>query len=491
MDLQLFRKIGDEIYFVYNPNENVEVGDNFKIIDRNVNRGILVQVIEVNLIDLPGILTDVLRREVSSSLVNLTEIKSKVMEPLIDIRNMRIARAKIRKEILFENGVEVFSSWSGWTPSRACRIEKVSPIEIASKMNIGFKYEIEIGNPINDNNPIKINASDLQGINIIVGKKGSGKSHLAKIILLGIIRHGAKAIVFDINDEYSGLKYTENGGESEYYDKIITLEPNPTENSEYVPLKFTLKYIGLNVIYRVLTEVLGLPEASAYTFRNIWIDLERNDNLYLDLIYDMAEDMSPKIAGAITRRIETIESTGIITSNENECTRIEKLLERIDNGGALIINLKAKGSPTQEIVVQTILSKIEELLENEETEPLFIFAEEAHLYLERTVWINLVTRMRHLGAYQFYMTNTPQSIDEIVIRQCDNIFIFNLTDKKDIWHIIPAAKIDEETISAIVKSLPPKQCLAIGIATREYPFIIETRELPYITAGKTKLLWEI
>lgn len=489
--MQLFRKIGDEVYFVYSPDENVEVGDNLKIIDMNANRGILAQVIELNLIDLPGILTDILRREVSNSIVSLTEIKSNAMEPVIDIRNMRIARAKIRKEIIIENGIEIFSSWSGWTPSRACTIKKISPSEVVSKMNIGVKYQIEIGNPINENTTIKISAMDLQGINIIVGKKGSGKSHLSKILLLGIIDHGAKAIVFDINDEYSGLRFMENGCKSKYYDKIITLEPNPTEESQYTPLKFTLEYIGLNVFYRVLTEALGLPEASAYTFRNIWIDLEETGSLDLESIYYRAvKNLSPKITGAITRRIETIGSTGIITSDEDECTRIEDLLSRIDEGGALIINLKAKGSPIQEIVVQTILSKVEDLLENEKTKPLFIFAEEAHLYLERTAWINLVTRMRHLGAYQFYMTNTPQSIDEIVIRQADNIFIFNLTDRRDIWHIIPAAKIDEETIQTIVKSLPPKQCLIIGTATKEYPFIIETKKLPYITAGKTRLLWE-
>ncbi|MCS7365604.1 MAG: hypothetical protein NDF54_09220, partial [archaeon GB-1867-035] len=166
--MQLFRKIGDEIYFIYSPKENVEVGDNLKIIDVNVNRGILAQVIELNLIDLPGILTDVLRREVSSSIASLTEIKSNAVEPVIDVRNMRIARAKIRKEILIEHGNEIFSSWSGWTPSRACTIEKIPPNEVISKMDIGAKYQIEIGNPINENNTIKISAADLQGINIIV-----------------------------------------------------------------------------------------------------------------------------------------------------------------------------------------------------------------------------------------------------------------------------------------------------------------------------------
>lgn len=53
-----------------------------------------------------------------------------------------------------------------------------------------------------------------QGINVIVGIKGTGKSHVAKTILLALLDEGAKCVVFDINDEYSGLARLPEGGES-------------------------------------------------------------------------------------------------------------------------------------------------------------------------------------------------------------------------------------------------------------------------------------
>ena len=236
--------------------------------------------------------------------------------------------------------------------------------------------------------------------------------------------------------------------------------------------------------------LVKLPEASAATLREVWNHLEGIKALNLNNLFQEIEDKSARVKEAIYRRLKAIEETGIITNKEEEETRIEEYLEKLENGGALIVNLKAKSRVSQGIVVQTIISKLRQLLEEKKSEPLFIFAEEAHLYLGHTMWLDLVTRMRHLGAYQFYMTNTPTSIDELIIRQTDNIFIFNLTNKKDLDHILPATKIDEETIKSIVPALPPRTYLAIGTTTKEYPFIAYTKTLEYQTAGKTKLLWE-
>jgi len=131
------------------------------------------------------------------------------------------------------------------------------------------------------------------------------------------------------------------------------------------------------------------------------------------------------------------------------------------------------------------------MLEKPNASPLFLIADEAHLYLQENLWFDMVTRMRHLGVFQFYITNTPKTIDELVIRHTDNIFIFNLTVESDLRHILPATKIDEETVFSIAKVLPPRTFLAIGKITNGYPFIAQTRPLKQRTAGETKLLWEI
>lgn len=483
--MQILSKYGDEIHLLYHPNERLEVGENLKIIDEAENRGLIVQVIELNLVDLPGILEDVVRQEAIKPRATVREYApSELQKLLIDIKNMKIARTKIRLEIRDNKIIP----WSGWTPSRSSEISPVTLEELVEYLEIKGKRNITIGKNIFDASDFIINAYYLQGINVIVGKKGTGKSHLSKTILLGLIEHGAKAIVFDINDEYSNLKYTTDGKKSKYYNKIRTLEPNPPSGSEYKALKFTLPYIGLEVIYSIMVDILELPLASAATLRNIWNNLE--NNLTLENIKQQLREENLRVAEAIRRRLEAIEETNIITDKEEEETKIENLLEEIKGGGALVINLKAKSVVAQRIVVQTIITKLRQMLEKGETEPLFIFAEEAHLYLQHTVWLDLVTRMRHLGAFQLYMTNTPTSIDEVIIRQTDNIFAFNLTNPKDLNHILPATKTDEDTIKSIIPTLPPRTFLAIGTATKDYPFIAQTISLNYQTAGETKLLWK-
>jgi DNA helicase HerA-like ATPase len=54
-----------------------------------------------------------------------------------------------------------------------------------------------------------IEGQDLEKVNVVTGVKGSGKSHLAKVLLLQLIQSGAPCIVFDINREYIHLPKAE------------------------------------------------------------------------------------------------------------------------------------------------------------------------------------------------------------------------------------------------------------------------------------------
>jgi len=231
---------------------------------------------------------------------------------------------------------------------------------------------------------------------------------------------------------------------------------------------------------------MGLPEASAFELRNIWGDMEQAGNLSSSQLRRAAENtLDRRILGAITRRLDRMGQTGLFTDNPAEATELEKEFEKIKEGGAIIINLKLKSKDTIDLVVQTVLSKLQEMLE-QGYPPIFIFAEEAHFYLRETDWANAVTRMRHLGTYQIYMTNTPTEIRPLVIRQTDNLFLFHLTEDRDLNHVSPAAKIDPETVIQVAKALPIRRCLTVGEATNHYPFIIDVTALGVKTAGVTR-----
>jgi len=480
----MFRKTGDEVILIYTPRrETVEVGQNIKIIDQPRKRGLLVQIIEQSLVDLTGILEDIVRTESIEKAKIEEHTTPEYTKYHLDVKNMKLARAKIRKEIQIQNGQEKIVDWTGWIPDRSAKVEPADDQWLLNQLKIGkqhYKHPITIGKTTTTNQTVTISAHNLQGITIIVGKKGTGKSHLAKTLLIGLIDNGAKNLVFDINNEYPALKYNQDGTPSKYHKKIITLDPGNN-------LRFTLQYIGQNVFFDVIQTTMALPEASAYELKNIWTQLEENGQLTLQQLYQQVENIPDRrIRGATTRRLDRMRQTNLFTDNPEQATTLQKEFKKIEQGGAIIINLKLKSKDTIDLVVQTVLSKLQEMLEKQEITPIFIFAEEAHLYLRETDWANAVTRMRHLGTYQIYMTNTPTEIRTLAIRQADNLYLFHLTEDQDLNHITPAAKIDPQTIQQIAKTLPPHTCLTIGETTRHYPLIIKTTPLPVKTAGETR-----
>jgi len=142
------------------------------------------------------------------------------------------------------------------------------------------------------------------------------------------------------------------------------------------------------------------------------------------------------------------------------------------------------------IVVELLLSKITELLSHTRLRAVFLFAEEAHLYLRETYWDDIVTRMRHLGIFTTFVTNQPDTIQESIYRQADNIFLFNFTNERDLDVVARAAKIDGESVKLLVKDLPVGHCLAIGDVVRDFPVVVNVRPLDVEALGGTRFFFQ-
>ena len=158
-------------------------------------------------------------------------------------------------------------------------------------------------------------------------------------------------------------------------------------------------------------------------------------------------------------------------------------------GGVLVFNLRELPSSFRKIVVEFMLSKLCRLLEQWVMRAVFLFAEEAHLYLRETYWEDIVTRMRHLGIFATFITNQPNSIDESIYRQADNIFLFNFTNENDLAAVSKATTIDAETINVLAKELPPQHCLAMGKIVDDFPLILKINPLDVKTMGHTRLFF--
>ena len=196
--------------------------------------------------------------------------------------------------------------------------------------------------------------------------------------------------------------------------------------------------------------------------------------------------MNEFVKEALISRIQTLILSNLFTSEES--FKFEDLLNK-EEGCALILSLSKINSLVRKIVVELVLSKLTDLLEKDLIPPLFLFAEEAHLYLRETYWDDVVTRMRHYGIFTTFVTNQPRALKEHIFRQLDNIFIFKLLNTSDIEFLANICPIDSHSLSSLVKDLDLGVCLALGKVTNDLPMVISIMDAPFMAMGETKLFF--
>jgi hypothetical protein len=278
---------------------------------------------------------------------------------------------------------------------------------------------------------------------------------------------------------------TTDGKRNVYHDKIHVLVPSQN-------FKVSLKQLNLHVLLEILIHALHLPGTSAREFRRIWKTLKEKDMLTLHELGETIRNWhcNQHVRDALSSRYHALVNSGFFTDNIAEATFLEEcLLKAKEHGGAVIINLKNTSSIDRQIVVEYLLGKFVELLTGNRLRAIFLFAEEAHLYLRETYWDDIVTRMRHFGIFTTFITNQPDTVRENIYRQADNIFLFNFTNEHDLEVVSRAARVDAETVKSIARDLPPHHCLTLGRVVKDFPMVVKVKALDVKTMGETRLFF--
>jgi len=482
-DVRLYRKEGNTIQILCFPDENVEKGDYLQVEDPKQNKALLIQVIDVQFANIPGILEELLRDSTNNGdLINGENLDPlEVSSQITLIQDARLLICKIRGTI--QNGK--LSVNSAWLPSRSRSvIKKLSTKTLAAWLKINEKLPIYVGET-KESLPLRIDATALDGkLNIITGKKGTGKSHFSKLLILSLIDYGAPVVVLDLNGEYAHLGYTSKGERSQHHSKIHVLTPASN-------FKATLSQIKLRVMLNILIHALNLPGTSAREFRRIWRFLKEHGKLSLRELGEAIRNWqcNHHVKDALFSRYYALVNSGFFTDNPSEAITLEDSFQKIRTGGVLVINLRDTSFVDRQIVVEYLLGKLVEMLTSCKLRAVFLFAEEAHLYLRETYWDDIVTRMRHFGVFTTFVTNQPDTIRENIYRQADNVFLFNFTNEHDLETVSRAAKVDAETVKSIARDLPPHHCLLLGRAVKDFPIVVKVRALDVQTMGQTRLFF--
>jgi hypothetical protein len=482
--MKLYRKEGNILQILSFPGETVEKGDYLLVEDADAGRALIVQVIDAQFASIPGVLEELLRSlPDGGELIKGEDVDPLEIAPHISyIQDASLLICKIRATA--EN--DGLSPSSSWLPSRSQSTIKKLPLPTLLKLaKIDGKLPIIIGGT-KDSSLLTIDATSLDGrLNIITGKKETGKSHLSKLLMVNLVGYKATVVVFDLNGEYVSLGLTGDEKRNANYDKIHVLTPSQN-------FKLALKQLNLHVMLGILIHALHLPGTSAREFRRIWIALKERDNLTLHELGETIRNWNcnQHVRDALFSRYHALVNSGVFTDNVAEATSLEEyLLKTRESGGAIILNLRNTSSIDRQIVVEYILGKLVESLSNSKLKAVFLFAEEAHLYLRETYWDDIVTRMRHFGIFTTFITNQPDTIRENIYRQADNIFLFNFTNEHDLDVVSRAARVDAETVRSIARDLPPHYCLALGRAVRDFPIVARVKALDVKTMGETRLFF--
>jgi len=478
--MQIYKLDGNTIDVVSCPPRDVRKGDYVLVKDDALNRSLIVQVTNIGYANVPGVLEDILR-DSSAHKIAGRDLDFLDVKAFVDvIKDAKIFRCKVRRAIV-EGQI---SHDVSWTPSRST--SQLCPLTDHEFLELVGSREgrtITLGTTTGGA-AVAVGLSTIDGkLNIITGKKGTGKSHLAKLLMLGLIEQGGTCVVFDVNGEYVNLGYSEDRQKAALHDKLLVLSPGKG-------FKVTLAYTGLGVFMRIISSVLDLPENSAWEIRRIWSSLAKRGGLTLTNLRKSIEGVANSyVRDALIRRYESLISTRLFTDNRQEASTLEDLMARLREGGALVVNLQGLPSRFRHIIVEFMLSKLCSLLDRWVLRALFLFAEEAHLYLRKTYWEDIVTRMRHLGIFSTFVTNQPDSISDSIYRQADNVFLFNFTNENDLAVVSRATMVDVETINVIARELPPHHCLVLGKVVNDFPLIVKIKRLHVNTMGKTRLFF--
>ncbi len=479
--MKVLTKNSNELVILAMKGDAIHKGDYLLIEDNSLNRKMVAQVYDEEYLSSQSLVEDIVRDEIitASSTENSHDpLNIARMSNLI--RDARIFLTKMRGTIDTNGKI---SADITWIPSRVnSNLSRLTSAKLSGYLGRSGLLPIKMGRTRGDKECFEIYAEDLDGkLNILTGKKESGKSHLAKILISSLLRYGAFLIVFDLNDEYGGISENCDGTPSSLAKQVKILKFDGG-------LNFSLRYCGKSALSNMLRNALETPTASLREFFRIWDWLENRDNLKIEAFGKAISTWNANelVRDALISRFHVIQASRIFQENDSAGFRFEDHFSNQKVGSAIVISMGRMVPIVRRMVVELVLNKLVELLEKDKIPPVFLFAEEAHMYLRETYWEDIITRMRHFGIYPTFITNQPDAIGDGIYRQADNIFLFNFTSDPDLDKISKVSLADSETIRSLVKTLPHRCCLTIGKVVSDLPIVLEIAPLETIALGQTK-----
>lgn len=477
---------GDTILLIYHPAEGAaDVGQQFAVLELpDKTEGLIAQVISNDSLEYAGIqqemIQNILEQRISQSQLVLNQEQG-----MGEIRSLKLATAKIRKRVSQGS----WHPWGGWIPTRNVEIERVDANGLLQNVIPDPRHGLSSFASF-DGTPVEFDGPRFNMVSVITGVKGSGKSHLAKHLVLAFSDKDVPCIIFDINGEYVELPGAQ----------VLRWGEN------FMP---ELAEVGHQMLSLVVRAVYPLPETSERVFEGVLpvqfgrrraFCEERNEafTIGVDFLRQQNWSNNDYIQQAIDDRLRVIGNMNLFSTGQappQGSTNFAAMYDQACTGEPIVFDMRSLNPTLQHALVRAINRQLEERCDEEsngEGRYPFVFYEEAHFYIKTDAILSIITRGRHIGMAPIFVTNTPQNLPDAVFRQMDNLFLLNLSHKDDIRSVGKNSFTDEDTIESFATRMPEHHALIMGNVTDRYPVMVRVDPLPpeIPPTGMTRSTWD-
>jgi len=475
--MYLLTKDRDDLLIVYSPEEKVRLGDSLRIGD------LIAQVVDMHFADLPGVLEHILRKSLIPKSQTVDRVQPGVKSILDTLIDQKVAVAKIRGRILEdEKKAPVFKTGlSEFDLSRAkSEIRVLDQDQLLEALSLSFDERVDLAETLSSS-PRRFGIlPERLGINLITGMKGSGKSYLAKRLLLKLIERGVLTLVFDVNGEYVNIWRRDQDKPNEYARCIRVLVPHTrTPQGCETPLLIPLNEISYDEFATHMNVTPGTP-----SYQHLMQFWKQRSGRQFDLndlesfVSDPNNVQNEAVRIALQGRVDSAKASGLF--GPSSLTDLIRDLHK--SGGAIIFNLSRVNPWERGIIVEFVLRKLNDLGERRTIRAVSLFLEEAQLYVEAREIVNILTRMRHIGVFPTFITNDPRTLPDEVFTLLDNLIVFMFRNEEELTQLAKSGLIDIRSLNAL-KNLEAKQCVAVGNITSDYPVFLEILPQPEVMMG--------
>jgi DNA helicase HerA-like ATPase len=395
-------------------------------------------------------------------------------------------------------------------PMHFAELREATELDFATVFGSEGGANFAMGTPLAMDIPICLQLDRfVERSNGIFGQSGTGKSFLARLIISGVVKTKvAVNLIFDMHDEYSFDKETEDGhwvkGLRQIFGSqvlIYSLDERMARRAGR-NVDVTLK-IGLNQIEEadivLLSEELNLRQTAEATigllrdsFRDKWL---------LKLLQMSGEELNnfcqdsgahPASMAALQRNLKRLSRQEYVV-DEAPFSTLDDMVEALDRGKHVILQFGRHNTVLDYVLVSNLVTRrVRQRYEDktrryEETQSvadkprqLMITIEEAHKFLNpnvagQTTFGTIAREMRKYNVTLLVIDQRPSGIDDEVMSQLGTRVSGKLTEQRDIEAVLTGVS-NRSALRGALASLDTRQQILIMGHAVPMPIMMRTRQ---------------